>query len=94
MVTAPVVLSAAGFTTGGVAVGSMAATAQSAIYGAFTGGVFSALQSAGAAGIGWARNAAIGAAGSLVGGDLGARFYVCINETLFSVFFSNKFRHF
>ncbi|XP_022800209.1 uncharacterized protein LOC111338068 isoform X3 [Stylophora pistillata] len=78
VVAAPGVLGAAGFTAGGVAAGSIAAAAQSAIYGGFTGGVFSLLQSAGAAGIGLAGNAAIGAAGASVGGalsDLGARLY-------------------
>ena len=88
MVTAPVVLSAAGFTAGGVAAGSVAAAAQSAIYGGFTGGVFSVLQSAGAAGIGLAGNAAIAATGATVGGvssGLGARFYVCIDKMLFDV---------
>ena len=92
MVAAPVVLGAAGFTAGGVAAGSMAAAAQSAIYGGFTGGVFSVLQSAGAAGIGLAGNAAIGAAGASVGGalsGLGARLYVCISETLFTVLLIN-----
>ncbi|PFX11859.1 Tauropine dehydrogenase [Stylophora pistillata] len=78
VVAAPVVLGAAGFTAGGVAAGSIAAAAQSAIYGGFTGGVFSILQSAGAAGIGLAGNAAIGAAGASIGGalsGLGARLY-------------------
>ena len=68
MAAAPVVLGVAGFTTGGVAAGSVAAAAQSAIYGGFTGGVFSLLQSAGAAGIGLAGNAAIAATGATVGG--------------------------
>ena len=88
MVAAPVVLSAAGFTAGGVAAGSVAAAAQSAIYGGFTGGVFSVLQSAGAAGIGLAGNAAIGATGATVGGvlsGLGARLYVGFDKTLFDV---------
>ena len=88
MVAAPVVLSAAGFTAGGVAAGSVAAAAQSAIYGGFTGGVFSVLQSAGAAGIGLAGNAAIGATGATVGGvlsGLGAGFYVGFDKTLFDV---------
>ncbi|XP_058942674.2 tauropine dehydrogenase-like [Pocillopora verrucosa] len=78
VVAAPVVLGAAGFTAGGVAAGSMAAVAQSAIYGGFTGGAFSVLQSAGAAGIGLAGNAAVGATGATVGGvlsGLGARLY-------------------
>ena len=55
MVAAPVVAAALlgviGFTTGGVAAGSIAAAVQSAVYGGATTGVFAAAQSAGAAGI-------------------------------------------
>merc|ERR1712037_276404 len=40
-----------GFGAGGVAAGSIAASAQSAIYGGFTSGIFSALPSMGAAGV-------------------------------------------
>ncbi|XP_022800231.1 tauropine dehydrogenase-like [Stylophora pistillata] len=76
---APVVLGVAGFTTGGVAAGSVAAAAQSAIYGGFTGGFFSLLQSAGAAGIGLAGNAAIAATGATVGGA-GSYFFVNRNS--------------
>lgn len=49
----PVVLSAAGFTAGGVAVGSAAASVQSVLYGSTvaSGSIFAALQSAGVAGI-------------------------------------------
>ena len=58
---APVVIGAAGFTAGGVAAGSLAAGVQSAIYGGAvaSGSVFAALQSAGAAGIGFKAGAAI-----------------------------------
>ena len=66
VVAAPYVLAGAGFTAGGVASGSLAAGMQSAIYGGATCGAFSALQAAGAAGIGAAGNAAIGAAGAAV----------------------------
>ncbi|KAI0370146.1 hypothetical protein BV20DRAFT_1052768 [Pilatotrama ljubarskyi] len=45
---AAVVLPALGFTSAGVVGGSLAALAQSAIYGASTGGLFSVLQSIGA----------------------------------------------
>ena len=38
---------AAGFTTGGIGAGSVAAGIQSAVYGGATAGVFSAAQSAG-----------------------------------------------
>ena len=58
----PVVLSAAGFTAGGIAAGSFAASVQSVFYGSSvaTGSVFAALQSAGVAGIGTTASAAIG----------------------------------
>ncbi|KAF9643749.1 hypothetical protein BDM02DRAFT_3077775, partial [Thelephora ganbajun] len=42
------VLGAVGFTSTGVAAGSIAATIQSIVYGGATGGLFSLLQSAGA----------------------------------------------
>ena len=61
---APFVLSAAGFTAGGVAVGSMAATVQSVFYGGAAAGGFSALQSAGAAGLGLFGNAVAGSIGA------------------------------
>lgn len=54
VVAAPVALAAAGFTTGGVAAGSVAAGIQSAVYGGTVAStsVFAGLQSAGAAGLG------------------------------------------
>ncbi|XP_044163313.1 interferon alpha-inducible protein 27-like protein 2B [Acropora millepora] len=53
-----------GFTTGGVAAGSIAASAQSALYGGAvaSGSVFALLQSAGAAGVGLAGNEGIATA--------------------------------
>ena len=53
VVVAPVALTAAGFTSAGVAAGSLAAATQSAIYGGYvaSGSVFALAQSAGAAGI-------------------------------------------
>ena len=63
---APLVLSAAGFTAGGVAAGSIAAWVQSTVYGGATCGVFSLLQSAGAAGLGLAGNAVAGSVGAAV----------------------------
>ena len=57
---APVVLSAAGFTSGGIALGSFAASVQSTFYGGAASGAFAALQSAGMAGIGSTASAAIG----------------------------------
>ena len=77
VVAAPAVLSAVGFTAGGVAAGSVAASIQSVFYGASTGGVFSVLQSAGAAGIGAAGNAAIGGIGGGIGA-LGTGIFVCL----------------
>ena len=51
----PLLLRGAGFTTVGVAAGSMAAFVQSFFYGGVVGStsIFAALQSAGALGIGW-----------------------------------------
>ena len=49
VMTAPVALTAAGFTSAGIAAGSLAATAQSA---GLAGSTFAAMQSAGAAGLG------------------------------------------
>ena len=52
----------------GVASGSIAAGIQSAVYGGATTGVFSALQSAGAAGISAATQAGIGGAAGAIAG--------------------------
>ena len=81
---APLVLGAAGFTAGGVAVGSIAAFVQSAVYGGSvaSGSVFALLQSAGAAGIGAAGNVAIaGTTGTTAAGctALGDYVLVCFN---------------
>ncbi len=85
VVAAPLVLGAVGFTAGGVAAGSIAASVQSAVYGGFVapGSAFALLQSAGAAGIGAAGNAAIaGITGGITGGitALGARMFVCFKS--------------
>ena len=55
VVAAPLFLSAAGFSTVGVAAGSVAASVQSFFYGGVIGStsIFATLQSAGALGIGW-----------------------------------------
>jgi len=67
VVGAPVVMTAAGFTAGGVAVSSLAAGVQSVVYGAATTGAFSVAQSAGAAGLGLAGKAAVAGIGAAVG---------------------------
>lgn len=81
---APLVLGAVGFTTAGVAAGSIAASVQSAVYGGSvaSGSAFALLQSAGAAGIGAAGNAAIaGTTGGITAGftALGNFMLVCFN---------------
>ena len=55
VVAVPLLLSGAGFTTVGVAAGSVAAFVQSFFYGGVVGStsIFATLQSAGALGIGW-----------------------------------------
>ncbi|KAJ7384036.1 hypothetical protein OS493_024050 [Desmophyllum pertusum] len=65
VVAAPLALAAAGFTTGGVAAGSIAAGIQSSVYGGCVGAssAFAVLQSAGAAGIGIKTAAGIFTAG-------------------------------
>ncbi|PFX17698.1 interferon alpha-inducible protein 27-like protein 1 [Stylophora pistillata] len=66
MIAAPFLLPAAGFTTAGVAAGSVAAGIQSAVYGGTVtaGSVFATLQSAGAAGLGVTTSAAVGSFGA------------------------------
>lgn len=68
-VAAPALLPVVGFTAAGVAGGSVAAGVQSAVYGAYTTGVFSVLQSAGTGAI--AANAAVIAGGGTLGGLVG-----------------------
>jgi len=70
LAAAPLALGAAGFTAGGVAAGSFAAALQSAVYGGATGGIFAALQSAGAAGLGFAGSAVVGGTGAAAGGAI------------------------
>ena len=72
VVAAPVVLTTAGFTGAGIAAGSVASSMMSASAianggGVVAGGVVATLQSAGAAGLGWAGSAAVGTAGAAVG---------------------------
>jgi hypothetical protein len=64
VVAAPVVLGAAGFTAAGITAGSVASSMMSASAianggGVVAGGVVATLQSAGAAGLGWAGSAAV-----------------------------------
>ncbi|GFT07154.1 hypothetical protein NPIL_178841 [Nephila pilipes] len=66
MVAAPVVLLAVGFTPAGVAAGSIAAAVHNSIGVVSAGSVFAALQSAGAAGIGFLTNIGLVSAGSAV----------------------------
>ncbi len=77
---APALLTAAGFTAGGIAAGSIAATIQSVFYGGSvaSGSFFALCQSAGAAGIGVAGNAAIGITGGITSGitALGAMMFL------------------
>ncbi len=61
----PAALALAGFTTAGVAAGSLAAAAQSLFYGGATCGIFSLLQSLGATGVIWIGAAAAGVATAL-----------------------------
>ena len=87
MAAAPVVLSAVGFGAGGVVGGSIAAGIQSTVYGGSVGAgsLFALAQSAGAAGIGAAGNAAIcGLFGGI--GAFGANMIVCFNFNLSNVF--------
>ena len=59
----------------GVAGGSIAAGIQSAVYGGATTGTFSALQSAGAAGISAATQAVIGGTAGATGGIAGRKIF-------------------
>ncbi|KAL9952969.1 hypothetical protein ACROYT_G040302 [Oculina patagonica] len=82
---APALLTAAGFTAGGIAAGSIAATIQSVFYGGSvaSGSFFALCQSAGAAGIGVAGNAAIGITGGITSGitALGAMMFLPNSRT-------------
>jgi len=62
-VAPPVALIVTGFSPVGPVAGTLAAAAQSAIYGGFTTGIFSALQTAAMAGIGWKVTAGAAAVG-------------------------------
>ena len=66
VLAAPVALTAAGFTTGGVAAGSAAAYIQSAVYGGTVAStsLFAGLQSAGAAGLGATATSSLFTAGA------------------------------
>ena len=59
----------------GVAGGSIAAGIQSAVYGGATTGVFSALQSAGVAGISAASQTVIGSITAAIGGKVGWKIF-------------------
>lgn len=82
VVTAPIVLNAAGFTAAGVTAGSAAAGVQSTVYGATVGAgsVFAGLQSAGAAGIGLMTNVGIGTTAGATATYLKKAFYPCNSE--------------
>lgn len=71
VVAAPVALAAVGFTSSGVAAGSMAAAYQATLGGVIAkGSVFAVLQSCGAAGIPAAAQAMVAAGGATVGGGI------------------------
>merc|ERR1719414_2862340 len=71
---APIALAAAGFGAAGVVGGSFAAGVQSVIYGGFTTGVFSGLQSMGVLGLTAGATAGVGAAGASAGAAAGTMF--------------------
>merc|ERR1711953_414522 len=68
----PIALPLLGFTATGVAARSIAAGAQSAIYGGFTTGIFSVLQSMGAAGVSAGTTEMLTAFGVATGAGIGA----------------------
>jgi len=72
-VAAPIALPMIGFTATGVAGGSMAAIAQAYITPIAAGSAFSALQSAGAAGLGLGTKIALTGIGAAVGGAAGKK---------------------
>jgi Interferon-induced 6-16 family. len=78
---APLMLPVVGFTAGGVAAGSVAAATQSAVYGAYTCGVFSILQSAGTGAAGAVATVAVGGgcSGGLIGKVVG-HFFPFVNR--------------
>ncbi|CAB4015736.1 interferon alpha-inducible 27 2A isoform X1 [Paramuricea clavata] len=67
VVAAPAVLTAAGFTGAGITAGSLGAYMMSALAPTAAGGVVATLQSVGAAGLGYAGSAVVGAVGAAVG---------------------------
>ncbi|XP_020620840.1 interferon alpha-inducible protein 27-like protein 2A [Orbicella faveolata] len=79
---APVVLTAAGFTTGGVAAGSIAAGIQSTVYGGAVGStsLFAVLQSAGAAGLGASAKSALFAGGAAMATWIQNKLAPCLND--------------
>ena len=86
VVAAPLVLTAAGFTSAGIAGGSLAASMMSASAIANGGGVaagslVAVLQSAGAVGLGAAGAAAVGSAGAAVGVVAGTVADVVVNHS-------------
>lgn len=82
VVAVPIALGAAGFTAAGIAAGSTAAGVQSTVYRATVGSgtVFAFLQSAGAAGIGWAAKGAIGTTVGAAVTFIKNKFYPCNSE--------------
>ena len=83
VVAAPFVLSAAGFTTVGVAVGSVAAGVQSAVYGGAvaSSSIFAGLQSAGAAGMGAKATLTVFSLGAAVTTYFKDKFAPCAEES-------------
>ena len=67
----PVALPLLGFTVSGIAAGSVAASAQSFFYGAFTGGIFSVFQSMGAVGVSAGVTATMAMFGFATGAGIG-----------------------